>query len=129
MMAATAAAGAIFLFGGASGDPIRNRDDAFSFDLRTQSWQCLRPLPEPMRGAAAVALDDRHIVLCGGYSSHFRSDVLIYEIQSDCYFPADPLRFGLMGAEFSLAGNLLIGAGGEDRIASRSPWLLRAKVY
>ena len=116
--------GMIYLFGGCSmpqNGNVMNHAEAYRYDPRAGSWTKLRPLPAASRGASAVAVDERHIYLLGGYGDTFRADALIYDVQTDTYAHAEPLpALPLMAASFVLSGRTIYGAGGEDRPRGRS---------
>lgn len=121
------ASGKIYLFGGYSispGGDVLNRDDAFSFDCNTHKWTSLRKLPSAARGSSAVALDNRWIVILGGYSTGFLRTVLFYDIERDRYNEGTQLPIGLLGTNFSLYKDVIYGAGGEDRKHGRTSKLL-----
>jgi hypothetical protein len=78
---------------------------------------------------SAVAIEDRSIMLFGGYTaSSFSADVLVYDIATDTYKPATPMPVPLLGVEFVMNGRTLYGAGGEDRMRGRSARLLEARM-
>src|SRR5205085_8423251 len=72
MPAAAAVHTRVYLFGGCSmksAGALVNHDDAYSFDTGSSRWTRLRPLPHANRGMTAAALDDRYILLAGGYTA------------------------------------------------------------
>jgi N-acetylneuraminic acid mutarotase len=124
----------IYLFGGCSmlsAGALVNRSAAYSYDPQTNTWLTLHALPNARRGASAVPIDDRSILLFGGYTASpheaagksasfgFSSDVLVYDIGTDTYKPATPMPLPVLGIEFVMSGKLY-GAGGEDRMHGRS---------
>ncbi len=48
----------------------------------------------------------------------------MYDIESDTYKAATPMPFAALGIEFMMNERVLYGAGGEDRVRSRSARLL-----
>src|SRR5665213_309674 len=117
----------IYLFGGYSISPrgdVLNHDDSFSFDCNTHKWTSLRKLPSAARGSSAVALDNRWMVILGGYGTGFLRTVLFYDIARDRYEEGTPLPIGLLGTHFSLYKDVIYGAGGEDRRRGRTSKLL-----
>jgi hypothetical protein len=124
--------GRTYLFGGCSqpvGSALANHADAISFDLGTHEWTRLRSLPLALRGASAVAVDDRNICIIGGYTgTAFSTAVLVYDTVNDIYEPETPLPVGLVGTSFVLDQDTLYGAGGEDRMRGRSPKLLAGRL-
>ena len=137
----------IYVFGGCSlpatgpaAGVLVNRSAAYSYDPQTNAWTALRALPSAKRGASAVALDDRSIMLFGGYTASpqeaagksatfgFSADVLVYDIATDTYKPATPMPVPLLGVEFVMSGRTLYGGGGEDRMRGRSGRLMEAHL-
>lgn len=132
-LAAVAVSGsAVYLFGGCSMDTngkVVNHERALRYDPISNQWKTLRDLPKGNRGLTAVAYGDRSILLFGGYTdSGFSSEVLLYELQSYTYKRLKPMPLGLAGIEFVLNGRTIYGAGGEDRMRSRSARLLEGKL-
>lgn len=121
--AGAVAANQLFVFGGAewTDDTVRNRDDAYALDLRNpRAWRTLQPLPAAVRGLTAVALDDRHLYLAGGYRTDaFTAEAWIYDLESDRYTPAPALPFAAM-TTLVVCGDFLYCLGGEDRQRARS---------
>ena len=135
--------GRIYVFGGCSmppGGALVNRSAAYSFDPQTNAWATLRALPNANRGASAVAIDDRSILIFGGYTASpqeaagktatfgFSADVLLYEIAADSYKPATPMPLPVLGVEFVMNSRTLYGAGGEDRMRGRSARLMEGRI-
>ena len=73
-----------------------------------------------VRGASAVALEERCIAIIGGYGETFLNTVLIYDLERDLFVEQTPLTVGLLGAQFVTRQGTLYGAGGEDGVRSRS---------
>lgn len=134
--------GNIFIFGGRRyADSVGNftcLSEAWRFDLRAECWTRLRDLPAPTTAWSAVALDDRTILLCGGWlqgaigegiSEHGTlSHVWAYDTQADTYTQLNNLPLPVCGMSFARAGNLLLGAGGEDRSRHRVDWVWRCDL-
>lgn len=129
--AGTVAANQLFVFGGAewTDGTVRNRDDAFALDLQNpQAWRPLRPLPAAVRGLTAVALDDRHLYLAGGYRTDaFTAEAWLYDVANDRYTPAPPLPFAAM-TTLVRCGEHVYCLGGEDRQRARSAACYRIPV-
>jgi N-acetylneuraminic acid mutarotase len=121
--ASAVAANQLFVFGGAEGTDgtVRNRDDAYALDLQNpRAWRPLRALPAAVRGLTAVALDDRHLYLAGGYRTDaFTSEAWLYDVANDRYTPAPSLPFAAM-TTLVVCGDHLYCLGGEDRQRARS---------
>ncbi len=141
MPAATKAGGRVYLFGGCSmktAGALVNRDDAYAFEAGTRKWTRLKPLPKANRGMTALLLDDRHILLAGGYTATlaeaagkpgdfgFAAEVWIYDIQTDSYTAATPLPFAAAGVELLAHSQTVYALGGEQRMKGRSNRLLAA---
>jgi hypothetical protein len=123
LFAHASAAGRAYCFGGctASHDgSISNHDDVFSFDYKTHTWTRRRSLPVSVRGASAVALDDSHIAILGGYGKTFLNRVLIYDVERDLFLQETSLPVAMLDAQFVIHQGRLYGAGGEDGMRSRS---------
>jgi N-acetylneuraminic acid mutarotase len=132
----------VYLFGGCSAGPtgIINRQEGFRFDTKSAEWQPLRPLPRAMRAHAAVAIDERHILLTGGYWASaeqvrdkppdygFSSATLIYDTRRDEYSVAEPLPGALAGMEIMLHNGAVFVSGGENRTRGRSACLLSGTI-
>ncbi len=127
LSAIAALGGQIYVFGGCSmpsSGQVLNHAEAYRYDPRKNIWTPLHSLPAATRGLSAVAADDRHIYLLGGYGTTFSAEVLVYDTQSDTYQHSIPLPVPLMATAFVRDGRTLYGAGGEDRQKSRSARLL-----
>jgi hypothetical protein len=143
LAAASVAGGTVYLFGGctmpAPGD-LRNRAEVHVYDPDRGAWKRLRDLPRANRGLTAHALNDRTILLFGGYTATpqeaagkppdfgFTSQVWAYDIASDTYGSAAPMPLAASGVEFLRLGNSLYGAGGEDRMRHRSARIFASPV-
>jgi N-acetylneuraminic acid mutarotase len=141
MPGAAAARGRAWLFGGfTSPQPgvIHNTAQAWSFHPQS-GWHRLRDLPRAVRGLAAVAVQDRFIVLSGGYTASqreaegkppefgFTSDVLIYDIANNSYSTAASMPEKIMSSGLLLDGDTIYSAGGENRLRGRSARLLAGR--
>jgi N-acetylneuraminate epimerase len=130
--AIAASGSAIYLFGGCSmtaAGKVVNHARAYRYDSVSNHWTRIRDLPAGNRGLSAVAYGARSIYLFGGYTdSGFTADVLQYDTEADTYRPLKPMPVGLAGIEFVLNGRILYGAGGEDRMRSRSARLFEGTL-
>jgi hypothetical protein len=143
MPAAAALGRHVYLFGGcsmASPGTLVNCAEAYSFDTASSRWTPLRPLPHPNRGLSAVILDDRFILLAGGYTATtaeaagkagdlgFTSAVWVYDAAADTYREASPLILAAAGIELVQCGGTIYAMGGEPRMRDRSDRLLVAPI-
>ena len=131
LSAIAAVGGQIYVFGGCSmpsAGNVLNHAQAYRYDPRKNTWTALHSLPAANRGLSAVALDDRHIYLLGGYGTTFSADVLVYDTQADTYGYSASLPVQLMATPFVRDGRTLYGAGGEDRPKGRSARMLVGEV-
>jgi N-acetylneuraminic acid mutarotase len=132
---ATAAAlgGRLYVFGGARWDSARktvvNHRSAHVFTVATQRWEPLPDLPHPGRGYTAVTLDDRHILVAGGYrndETEFVADSYLYDVSARTYRNTTPLPYaGMVG--LVQAGEWLYCLGGEDRKRHRADAVFRLR--
>ena len=142
--AAASSGDSVYLFGGcsmASANKLINRDDAYRFDIATDKWHRLHPLPAPNRGVSAVPLDYGRILLLGGYTASaeeaqgkpaefgFTNAAFIYDIEKDQYTPATPLPLNVTGMEAVMAGQSVVALGGEDRMRGRTARVLVGKFH
>jgi N-acetylneuraminic acid mutarotase len=122
----------IYLFGGCSaGVPggARNRKEAYRFDPLTNRWAALHPLPLAIRGISAAPIDQRYILLAGGYDAQgFSAAVYRYDIEGDEYTAVPPLPFPVMGMEMLARGKAIWGVGGEDKNRSRTPRVIEGTM-
>jgi N-acetylneuraminic acid mutarotase len=131
--AAAACAGRLFVFGGARWDPVAgtvaNLADAHAYSPDENRWQPLKPLPSPVRGLTAVVLDERRLLLAGGYKNdveEFTAETFLYDVQANAYRPTRALPYAaLVGLVKS--GDWIYCLAGEDRKRHRTDavWRLR----
>lgn len=120
----------LFLFTGAFFDAqqqVHNLDLARSWG---QSWKHLTPYPIAARGVAAIALNDKHIYLAGGYGTDaqgFLADAWLYDISHDRYLPAVKLP---IAATLALVrcGDHIYALGGEDQKKHRTAACFRIPI-
>lgn len=131
-LAAIAVAGArIYLFGGChmpEAGKLFNNADAYEYNPANNEWRTLRSLPAAVRGPSAVAASTGTILIFGGYGEAFSAVVWAYDIASDTYTEQEPMPAGMVGIEFVRHGATIIGAGGEDKMKSRSARTLAAQL-
>jgi N-acetylneuraminic acid mutarotase len=132
----------IYVFGGRryTGDAgaFEALTEAWGYDLRTGTWRRLRDLPAPTTAWSAVALDDRTILLGGGWlrgaagegiSEHgCLAHVWAYDTHGDVYTRLNDLPGSLCGMSFARAGGVVLGVGGEDRSRHRVDWVWRCDL-
>lgn len=116
----------LYVFGGAQWDPAKatvvNHSAAHVYATNAKAWTPLPPLPHPGRGITAVTLDDRHILLAGGYRNdevEFVRDAFIFDVQTSVYTATGPLPYAAMVALVQ-SGDWLYCLGGEDRKKHRT---------
>ena len=133
-MAASAVAGRqIYLFGGCSrsADGVHNRDEALRFDPATQRWTTLRSLPTAARGVTALALNDRHILLAGGYTNAtpgFSDATYVYDTDKDRYTRITSFPLPVMGLALVRRDKKIWALGGEDKAHHRSARFFEATL-
>lgn len=125
--AVAAAGGKLYLFGGATMESgtLRNLDDAWEYDPKAGTWRELPRLPVARRAWWAVANSTR-ILLLGGYTGDFASDIFSFDPQPGTLRAAGSLPHGLADAKFFVIGKRLVGAGGESGNRIRGIWTLEA---
>jgi N-acetylneuraminic acid mutarotase len=123
MLPATAAIGdRLFAFTGGrvlTETQVQNTASAYVYSLADKTWTPLKPYPLAVRGLAACALDERHILLGGGFKDDFVDDQFVYDTRTGVYVRAQPLPYRAM-ANYVKAGDALYWLGGEDRMKHRS---------
>lgn len=125
------AGGFLYLFGGAvAGERglLRLLDDVDALDLQAKTWASRRRLPLSLRDATAVALDDQHVVICGGVedASSGRSipdgqprillsnRCMVYDTQSDQFTFAPPMRLAVADHGLVAFDSKVMAIAGED---------------
>jgi N-acetylneuraminic acid mutarotase len=116
----------LFVFGGAAWDEkaqtVMNLDSAHTFQMASNQWKTLRPLPYAVRGITGVALNERTIYLAGGYKNDaegFTDEAWFYNIDQDTYKPAPSLPYKAM-VSLVVCDGYLYCLGGEDKKQSRT---------
>ncbi len=125
--ALAAAKGRLYLFGGFGnvGAGLGNLDDAYSFDASKDAWTALPKIPNGTRAWWAVGHQER-VLLLGGYTSTFATEVYSFDISTGRYELAGHLPHGLADAKYFQVGKWLVTAGGESGMKIRGPWTFRA---
>ncbi len=112
----------IFVFTGgyidASNQAV-NVDLSFVYHTKERNWKKISPYPLAVRGLGSCALDDRHILLGGGYTNNFTDAAFIYDTKTDKYSKVKALPYPAM-AVFLKSGENLFWLGGEDKMRHRS---------
>lgn len=132
--AATACGGRILVFGGGRWNPatsgIDNMASAHAYSPETGEWTTLPPMPEPNRGLAVAALDDRHIYIGGGYIDDergFTDRGLVFDTKTGRYCAGVPIPYKA-AAGLVVAGEWLYCLGGEDMKMHRTDKVYRIAV-
>lgn len=133
-LAASVAVGReLFVFAGVTPDPVNeiaNLSAAWALDTKKDNWRGLRPYPISVRGASAVKLDKRRILIAGGYGGQpegFTAAAFIYDTKHDAYTKTMDLPIGAL-VGLVRAGDLVYSLGGEDRGGHRTDACFRVKV-
>ncbi len=121
----------LFIFGGMNYDaatqqPV-NTTEAYAFSPAKNTWRKLQPLAIANRGMAAMALDDQHIYLAGGYQDEFTTSGMIYDVKTDTYRKAKSLPYAAMVGLVKLDG-FVYCFGGEDKKQSRTDKFFRIPI-
>jgi N-acetylneuraminic acid mutarotase len=123
LSAAAVLDGRVYLFGGcsmAAPGKLINRVEAWSFDAQNFAWRRLRDLPHAMRGHTAATAAGK-VFLFGGYTADgFTAEVFSYNAGRDSYTAASPMPVAMTSIDFFFYRGAFWGAGGEDRMRSRS---------
>ncbi len=120
----------LFVFGGyglQADRALGNFADAHMTDLgeNPRTWMRIKAMPLTMRWSSARAIDDRYVMIAGGYaesqSSGFLDKVWFYDTTDDQYLPCDPLPLPVATMASCVGGDGTIYlAGGEDALRRRS---------
>lgn len=129
--ASAVAGGELFVFGGMNYDadarlPV-NSAEAYAFSPEKNVWRKLTPLAAPTRGLSAVALDEGHIYIAGGYGDDFTDEAVIYDVKADNYRKAASLPYAAMAGLVKMGG-FVYCLGGEDKKQSRTDMFFRIPV-
>ncbi len=121
----------LLVFGGMNYDeaakaPV-NSSEAYAFLPAKNSWRKLRSLTVANRGLVAVALDEQHIYLAGGYTDNFTAAAFIYDVKADSYRKAKSLPYAAMVGLVKLDG-FVYCMGGEDKEQSRTDKFFRIPI-
>lgn len=132
--ASAVAGGELLVFGGAAWkddtQTVVNLAEAHAYSVRSNRWRRLSSFPYPVRGHAAVALDEKHLYIAGGYggeAGEFLDRAFIYSIAEDRYTPAPPLPYRA-GVALVMSGGFVYCIGGEDAMKQRTAAVYRIPV-
>jgi N-acetylneuraminic acid mutarotase len=123
--------GRIFLFGGATQpkpDDLRLSDTLWILDLKAGAWTRGAKLPYPLRDSTAACVDNRFILLIGGVEDALSQQqspdgqariiltnrCLVYDITSDRFTAAEPLRLATADHGVAIRGSEVMAIAGED---------------
>jgi len=134
-IAAVAACGEhIYVFGGARWDAVTqkvvNHSAAHVYTIATNRWEPLPQFATANRGLAAVKLDDRYILIAGGYTTDeagFTDEAFLFDTQRSEYIRTKRLPYRALVGLVTL-GDYVYCLGGEDiqkhrtDAAFRIPW-------
>jgi N-acetylneuraminic acid mutarotase len=127
-----------FTGGQAAGNPSRlvNVDSAFRYDPELLSWFALPPYPFPVRGLSACVLDERHILLAGGYrdaaaagaGAAVTDEACIFDTATRTYRTVGPLPYAGMLVGLVVHDGWLYLFGGETGPRQRASRAYRIRV-
>ena len=107
----------VLLFGGNDGGRIL--DNVLEFDLRTNTFNDMPPLPCPLEEMAAVRWGDQ-AVLIGGLNENGQSNkVYMYNSKSGQTTELPPMREERAGCCAVITGNTIVVMGGRGKIKGR----------
>jgi len=129
--AATAVIGTrLYVFGGyglQADGTLGNFGDAYVVDLNgpSHSWKHIDGMPIASRWSSARAIDDRYVMIAGGYADNpvkgFLDGVWLYDALDDISLTCDPLPLPVATMASGVgAGGAFYLAGGEDAMRHRS---------
>ena len=132
--AAAACGNRVFVFGGARWDAtagaVTNLSGSFAFSPAENRWQTLTPLPSANRGLTALALDDRHLLIAGGYKNdvdEFTDEAFIFDPARGEFQRTTPLPYRSLVA-LVRCGDFVYCLGGEDRKKHRTDACFRIRI-
>jgi N-acetylneuraminic acid mutarotase len=120
-VAAVAACGErIYVFGGARWDAetqkVVNLSAAHAYNIATNRWEPLPPVPTANRGLAAVKFDDRYILIAGGFTTDeagFTDEAFLFDTQRGECIRTKRLPYRALVGLVTL-GDYVYCLGGED---------------
>lgn len=120
----------IYAFGGAHSETsatVANTAESHAYNVKGNSWKAICPLPVAVRGHAACALDDSHILVAGGYTDKFSDRAWLYDVTANQYREIAAVPFPA-GASLLKVGEYVYWIGGEDRMRHRTEAMYRARL-
>ncbi len=129
--AAAACGGRIFIFGGARWDATANAfanlQSTFAWSAKDEHWETLAPYPFAVRGCTAVALDERHLYIAGGYKNdaeEFTAEAFLFDTKTGHFQKAKALPHRAM-TKLIRSGDFICCLGGEDQKKHRTATVWR----
>lgn len=126
-LAVGSVAGRLMVAGGCTpiAGGVRNLDEVLAYDAQADRWSVAGRLPFACRGSAGVADGDR-LLIVGGYTDRFITDILAFDPASGTVSPAGSIPVGLADTRFVRVADRLVGVTGEDGVKHRFPDTLLA---
>ena len=117
VVAGTARIGtSIYVIGGYGPTPNVATNSLYKYDIPTNTWNSLSPLPIAIAWGKAATYQDRYIYFAGGYGGTTNpviySRVYLYDTFTDTWVLATPMPGEKFGGAFSVVGNQLVYIAG-----------------
>jgi len=116
----------IFIFGGARWDAtanaVANLQSTFAWSAKDERWETLAPYPFAVRGCTAVALDERHLYVAGGYKNdaeEFTAEAFLFDTKNGHFQKSKALPHRAM-TTLIRSGDFIYCLGGEDQKKHRT---------
>lgn len=121
----------LLLFGGArfsAETAVANLNLAWSYDGLKASWRKLPDYPISVRACDAVALDDHHFYIAGGYTDDFTAKAWVFDSNTLTYTPSVPLPMPNC-TKLVRCGDYIYALGGEPakKVRSDKAWRIRLR--
>ncbi len=138
--AVVALAGRLYAFTGgqAVGEPPRlvNVASAFRYDPETRSWTAMPSYPFAVRGLSACVLDERLVLLAGGYrdapaagaAATVTDEACVFDTATQSYRPIGPLPYAGMLVGLVAHDGWVYLFGGETGPRQRATRAYRARI-
>ncbi|HAV12385.1 MAG TPA: hypothetical protein DCX06_02650 [Opitutae bacterium] len=132
LCATTANQKSLFLFAGAAyeADSVINKPESAAYDVSSDTWRKLTDYPIPVRGAAAVTLNENSLYIAGGYDSSkgdFTNEAYVYHVTENSYQRARNIPYSAMVSLGKTEGYIYC-VGGEDKAKHRSDATFRINI-